>query len=204
MIDLEEIKKITLDIKSYTKCRFVRLTDWKEIFEKMIYEIAYAMSKWSGNTYVGKEKDKELEKVYQSFFESVYSLIIIFDKNKDKTMFLENKFVDSIKYHGKVYRYLGHGDSIDKRKKYYIKPIYNDIYVSWSKNEDNHYLESKLYGKITKLYCDIPNDQYGLDYERFQDFINNSLKEEFYISRGRETEVIFPTIEEYIYDIKYM
>ena len=68
----------------------------------------------------------------------------------------------------------------------------------------NYYLESKLYGKVTKLYCDIPSEQYGLDFEKFQEFINNNYDEGFNISRGNETEVIFPTIEKYIYDIKYM
>lgn len=204
MINLDEIKNITFDIKSYIKYRFIRMTNWEDVFENLMQELAYSFSKWSGNTYVGKENDEELKMVYQDFFENIYLLIDSLEKNKHKIMNIEAKFINSIKYNGKVYRYLGYGDSTDKKRKQYIKPVYNDVYVSWSKNEENQYLESKLYGKITKLYCEIPNEKYGLDLEKFQDFINSSFACEFYISKGTEREVIFPTIEEYIYEIKYV
>ena len=115
---------------------------------------------------------------------------------------LEKEFLKNIKYNGKLYRYLGNGNPINKKK--IIEPIYNDIYVSWSKEEKNSYIESKLYGKMILLYCDTSNKHFGIDLERFQEFYNKTFKESFYISRGNEREVVFPTIKETIYDIKYL
>lgn len=204
MIDLEDIKKITDDINSYIKYRFVRIANWQELFEKLMCEIAFSMSEWSGNTYVGDEKDKKLENVYQAFFESLYMLIDFLHERKDKIMIEEQNFINSIRYSGKIYRYLGYGNCQDKRINSYIKPNFSSIFVSWSKNRESSYLESKLYGRKTRLYCEIPHKHYGLDYECFQEFLHHQYECDYYISRGEEREVVFPTIEEYVYKIEYM
>lgn len=79
----------------------------------------------------------------------------------------------------------------------------NDIFVSWSKNKEISYIESKLYGCMTRLYCNIPPNMVGFDLEGFQEFYNNKFASKIWIARGEEREVVFPTIKEMIYRIEY-
>ena len=101
------------------------------------------------------------------------------------------KFANDTLYHGTIYRYLGHcleNEIYDN----IVEPEYNDIYVSWSKNPTNSYIESKLYGTKTLLTCKIENNYYGIDLEAFC------------VVRGNEAEVVFPTIKETITNIEYI
>lgn len=156
-----------------------------ELFSNNIYQ---TLNFWTGHTYVGKKKQKALQKAFQAFFEALYSFLFTCRK-LDNSML--QKFANESLYHGVLYRYLGHGsadDNIDNK----VEPVYNNIYVSWSKKPQNYYIESKLYGVMTLLTCNIIEPYYGIDLEPFG------------VVRGDEAEVVFPTIKETITDITYI
>lgn len=197
-----DIIEVTKYIKYYINNRFVNESDWLALFEELCYYIVCVLQRWSGNSYVGIEKEETKRNIFQNFFVQLKNLIVYLTINKDEICSLERMFINCIKYNGKLYRYLGHGDFSNKRKK--VKPNYNDIFVSWSKEEENSYIESKLYGKMTRLYCDTSNKYFGIDLESFQEFYNKTFNEQCYISKGNEREVVFPTIEEAIYKIEYL
>ena len=145
---------------------------------------------WTGCTYVGCKKDKIIQKAFQSFFINLYNFLMTC-KTEENILFAPYKeFANRALYQGKIYRYLGHGDD-DKEYETKVAPIYNDIYVSWSKKAENSYLQSKLYGPKTLLTCEITDDYYGIDLDVFG------------VVKGDEAEVVFPTIKELITDIKY-
>ena len=72
------------------------------------------------------------------------------------------------------------------------KSQYNNIYVLWSKQPQNHYIENKLYGTMTLLTCKVDEPYYGIDLEVFG------------VVRGQEAEVVFQTIKETITEIRYI
>ena len=195
-----DILKVTQYMKYYIDNYSIIENERINLFEELCFDIACVLQEWSGNTYVGIKKEKKKKCIFQNFFICLNDLINYLTKNK--ISFLESEFLKYIKYNGKLYRYLGTGNPINQKMN--IKPIYNDIFVSWSKEERNSYIESKLYGKMTLLYCDTSNKYFGIDLEGFQKFYNKTFKDSFYISRGNEREVVFPTIKETIYDIKYL
>lgn len=199
---MEYIRFVTQCIKWYLENRFIINENYEELFKELCELIADVLHEWTGNTYVGINKKEEDILVYQIFFIELRSLINVLTKNNDKLMFLEKEFIMNIKYTGKIYRYLGHGDLKNTKKK--INPIYNGIFVSWSKEKENTYLESKLYGKITRLYGLIPEDNYGIDIEKFQEFYNKHFNKNAYIAKGQEREVVYSTIEKDIYNIEYI
>lgn len=203
MIDLEEITKTTIYIKCYKLKRFTKNFEYLDFFNELLERIASVLYKWSGYTYVGIIKDNITINVFQEFFITLCDLIDFFDNSKAYISKLEKDFIKSIKYTGIIYRVLGYGNSQDKNKNKRIIPYYNTIFVSWSKNENNIYLDTKLYGKKTKIKAYIENNSYGLDLENFQHFINNQFDCYLNISKGNEREVIFPTLKEHITEITY-
>ena len=48
-----------------------------------------------------------------------------------------------------------------------IKEENHNIYVLWSKQPQNHYIENKLYGTMTLLTCKVDEPYYGIDLEVF-------------------------------------
>jgi hypothetical protein len=106
-------------------------------------------------------------------------------------------------YHGTVYRYLGTHDSRNIRKKRRMEPIYNKIYVSWSKSESNSYILSKLYGPATWMRATIQAPYFGIDIHGFELWCQRWYGDSYYITRGDEREVVFPTIQECIDEITY-
>lgn len=174
----------------------------EKLFEELCCYIAKSLSYWTGNTYVGCKKDSKTESIFQKFFENLNYLIKYLGDNEERIMKIEKDFINQIKYKGIVYRYLGHSESIGCKKR--INPKFNNIWVSWSKEKYNPYLETKLYGKKTRLYCDIKSCYYGIDLEEFKEFCHINQLGNYYISRGTEREVVFPTIEKLIYKIEYL
>lgn len=140
---------------------------------------------WTGNTYVGHPKNKKVKKAFQSFFESLMELLL---KMKDSKKDYEKRIANAMLYRGTVYRYLGSAEPAKKA----VAPKYNDIYVSWSKEPENSYLECKLCGTMTWMSCKISAPYYGIDLEAIG------------CSRGDEREVVFPTIKKCITEIKYI
>ena len=114
-------------------------------------------------------------------------MLLLCKKNNNQC---ENAVAESLLYQGKVYRYLRYGAPSGCKKKA-IVPEYDGIYVSWSKEPKNSYIEGKLYGKITWIEAEIKPLYFGIDLENMG------------ISRGKEREVVFPTLENCVKKIKY-
>lgn len=142
---------------------------------------------WTGNTYVGIKKDQTIQKAFQTFFKELMKLLLTL-KNSPSSTQQDKDIADELLYQGEVYRYLGHGDSSKLNENLELQ--YNDLYVSWSKNAQNNYIESKLYGKILWIHGIIQNSYYGINLEAIG------------VSRGTEAEVVFPTIKECIKEVK--
>ena len=165
-----QLKKATIKIRRNQYCQ----TEFSDLLANII-EI---LKTWTGSTYIGVRKSKQLEDAFQMFFLNLLECTLEI-KKKDK-----NHPVCKILYQGYIYRVLG---SNNPKNKEIIKPRYSNVFVSWSKNENiptNNMLE-KLYGPITKLKSKICGEQYGIDLTVFG------------ISKIGEQEIVFPTLKEY-------
>ena len=140
---------------------------------------------WTGSTYVGSPKADPIKMAFQTFFHELMQLLLFM---KDIGLPYEERVANAMLYRGTVYRYLG--------KKYpsaeVVEPCYDGIYVSWSKQDGNSYLLSKLYGPVTKIICEITEPMYGIDLDILE------------CTRGNEQEVVFPTIEQCVAGIQYL
>ena len=121
---------------------------------------------------------------FHSFFEELVQLLLFM---KDSGMLFEERVANAMLYRGNVYRYLGKNYPSDE----VVVPCYDGVYVSWSKQDGNCYLLSKLYGPVTKITCEIAEPLYGIDLDILE------------CTRGNEQEVVFPTFEQCIVDIQY-
>ena len=140
---------------------------------------------WTGSTYVGIPKDEKIKKAFQLFFEELMELLL---DMKDSKMEFEKRVATAMLYRGTVYRYLGHNYLTDE----VVAPVYDNIYVSWNKEEGNAYILSKLHGPVTKMTCIIAEPLYGIDLGILE------------CCKGIECEVVFPTVEECVDEIKYL
>ena len=139
---------------------------------------------WTGKTYIGSPKAEPIKMAFQSFFEELVQLLLFM---KDSGMLFEERVANAMLYRGNVYRYLGKNYPSDE----VVVPCYDGVYVSWSKQDGNCYLLSKLYGPVTKITCEIAEPLYGIDLDILE------------CTRGNEQEVVFPTFEQCIVDIQY-
>lgn len=139
---------------------------------------------WTGSTYVGSPKAEPIKMAFQSFFEELMQLLLVM---KDSGLPFEERVANAMLYRGTVYRYLGKNYPSDE----VVVPCYDGIYVSWSKQDGNSYLLSKLYGPVTKITCEIAEPMYGIDLDILE------------CTRGNEQEVVFPTFEQRIVEIQY-
>lgn len=139
---------------------------------------------WTGSTYVGSPKAEPIKMVFQAFFEEFMQLLLFM---KDSTLPFEKRVANATLYRGTVYRYLGKNYPSDE----VVVPCYDGVYVSWSKQDGNSYLLSKLYGPVTKLTCEIAEPMYGIELDILE------------CTRGNEQEVVFPTFEQCIVDIQH-
>ena len=188
--DCQKIKKITSQLDVAIKdMRKVKPKLSKNDIAILFNNITQVLAKWTGDTYVGCKKDDRLKDAFQIFFDKLYEFLLIY---KDKC-----KLAEQLLYHGQLYRYLGHSSgSKDTDSK--IEPKYNDIWVSWSKNDVRKisYLKSKLYGTKTILICETKYKM-GIDLTGFDKVF------ETHLTRGEEAEVVYPTLEDTIIDIEY-
>ena len=139
---------------------------------------------WTGKTYIGSPKAEPIKMAFQSFFEELVQLLLFM---KDSGMLFEERVANAMLYRGNVYRYLDKNYPSDE----VVVPCYDGVYVSWSKQDGNCYLLSKLYGPVTKITCEIAEPLYGIDLDILE------------CTRGNEQEVVFPTFEQCIVDIQY-
>ena len=181
-----EIVATANKIKTYTVNRLSEQYSEKK-FNDILGEIHQVLGVWTGLTYVGQRKSEKTENAYQLFFCAVMDLLVFIKDNKKRMDSLERYISDICLYRGTIYRYIGSNRAGNKEA---VSPRYNNIFVSWSKNPNNRYLESKLYGPMTWIKCEIKEPYYGIDLDTFE------------ASRGEESEVVFPTIKECIKDIK--
>lgn len=157
---------------------------------------------WTGDTYVGRKKSAEMEMLYQSFFVTIYKFLMFCKENASQLSDLEKDLAEKILYQGIVFRYLGKSDVRNYKRKEIVMPEYNNIYVSWSKTEKNPYIESKLRGPITWLKAEIHKSYYGIDIHGFELWCQEWLGGSSFITRGEEKEVVFPTIEDCMIEVK--
>ena len=177
--DIPEIVKAVDEATNNISVYYDSTDNSANALENIYEDIREVCNFWTGKTYVGDRKDDEIVQVFQNFFETLMKLLL---KMKDSKKNCESKFAKAILYQGKVYRYLGYCSSRNIKKKP-IQPKYNEIYVSWSKEPTNSYIESKLYGKITWLEAEIKPPYFGIDLEKMG------------VSKGNEREVVFPTLK---------
>lgn len=159
-----------------------------EEFSVLLNNVYETLKYWTGHTYIGQRKKKDIQKAYQTFFEALYDFLFLCRELGNPVL---KSFADEALYRGLLYRYLGYG-FVEKNAYKRVEPQYNNIYVSWSKQPKNHYIESKLYGTMTLLTCKVDEPYYGIDLEAFG------------VVRGQEAEVVFPTIKETITEVKYI
>jgi hypothetical protein len=157
----------------------------KNMLSELWEDICDICNFWTGSTYVGSPKSDAIKNAFQLFFEELMQLLLVM-KNSHKAF--EANVANAMLYRGKVYRYLGNGFPTEE----VVTPIYDNIYVSWSTEPTNYYIESKLYGNITWLACEISAPLYGINLDAIG------------CSRANEHEIVFPTIEKCITEIKYI
>lgn len=178
---VKNIELVAKQIESFRKSMQDNVGPISEILDKNIYRV---IDYWTGDTYLGKRKDARLQKAFQSFFDVFYQFLLACKKSSSKEL---RGCAKNALYKGTLYRYLG---SIDYGHGK-IEPEYNSLWVSWSKNKKNYYMEEKLRGVMTHITCHTENPVYGIDLESLG------------ISRGDEAEVVYPMVKENIDDIKY-
>ena len=186
--DIPEIVKAVDEATNNISVYYDSTDNSANALENLYEDIREVCNFWTGKTYVGDRKDDEIAQVFQNFFETLMKLLF---KMKDSEKNYESKFANTLLYQGKVYRYLGYCSSRDIKKKP-IQPKYNEIYVSWSKEPKNGYIESKLYGKMTWIEAEIKPPYFGIDLETIGS------------SRGNEKEVVFPTLKDCVTNKKYI
>ena len=179
------VDKATDNIKNYIKNNN---RNTKESFIQVLSNVEEVCNCWTGKTYVGQNKRQDLKNAYQDFFSNLMKMLLLCKTNKNPC---ENKVAEALLYQGKIYRYLGYGTPFGCKKKA-IAPIYDGIYVSWSKEPKNSYIESKLYGEITWIEAEIKYPYFGIDLEAMESSV------------GNEKEVVFPTLKDCVTNIKYI
>ena len=194
----EKIHSISCQIQSATE-RIIRCDITQDQAVTLLNNILVVLEHWTGSTYIGNTKEKELKKAYQAFFNALYKLVL---KCKEIDNSVLQECADNILYQGQIFRYLGH--SSPHNCNISVDPIYDDIYVSWSKEPKNSYVESKLYGTMTWISAEINEPYYGIDLEGVEKAITLLTNEECSVSKGNEREVVFPTIKECIMEVKYI
>lgn len=157
--------------------------------DTLLKNIIEVLNSWTGNTYVGHPKEKVLKKAFQVFFDGLFEFVL---SCKDCRSITNHKMFEEALYHGTVYRYLGHGTCHNTDISAPVEPTEDKTWVSWSKAPENAYIESKLYGTLTRLTCVIPEDRYGIDLEFFG------------VVRGNEEEVVFPTCLDLITKMEFI
>ena len=194
----QKIHGIACQIRTYTKRVSHGIT--KDQGEPLMKNIAVVLNNWTGATYVGDRKKKQLEKAFQAFFTALYDFIIEC-RNNDCYFNIESS--SKILYRGMVYRYLGHqlGDVPDNS---IVEPIYNDIYVSWSKNQHDINIEKKLRYPMTWMAAEIKEPDYGIDLVGLSKAISELADVKHRMAITDEREVVFPTKSECITEIKYI
>ncbi len=189
-IDIEKINCATKQISEYRK-------SLKKGFNLIIKTIANVLTQWTGKTYVGAPKEKDLQNAFQNFFVEIFALAQDIENSVHSTR-MQMKFLECARYQGDLYRYIGSDSPFEQCKRV----EYNEIYVSWSKAKGNSYVLSKLYNPIYLLSAKLSGEFYGFDIELFDKIYNRHFHKHLMIARGTEREVVFPTVKNAIVKIQ--
>lgn len=182
--NVNNIYRVSNQLQNFCK-KLTRGSIYKDEYNQLYINIQKVLEFWTGGFYVGVQKETRIQKAFQSFFEALEEFLIACSNSVYREL---KDFSEQARYNGKLYRYLGYdASSIPHSDK--IMPRYNNIYVSWSKSPNNAYLQEKLKGTTTLLICDVEPPLSGIDLCAFS------------VSRGKEEEVVFPTIKEAIISI---
>lgn len=200
-VDIDFINDTTSLIRQYVDSRKSMVKFHSKQFNKICEQIYQVFKIWTGQTWVGEKKPEQVSQSFQNFFLALNDLICFIKINEGSASKKERRFAQLLSYHGVVYRYLG---SSNVHNKKVVTPEFNDIYVSWSKEKDNSYLKSKLYGPITCLSAEIFTPDFGIDLEGFEEFYIKIDPKNCGVTRGNEREVVFPTRQDLITDIQYI
>lgn len=203
MINESKVREYVSFVQSYMNKRLHKDFD-EEQFTEICAGINNILLLWTGDTYVGNKKDAVVEQAYQDFFVLLHDFLEFCLENAKLLSEKEASLADFMMFRGTVYRYLGKCDSRNYRKKVVVEPEYNDIYVSWSKSESNAYIESKLYGPRTWMRAEISAPDFGIDIHGFELWCEKWFGDSSFITRGEEKEVVFPTIESSVREMRYI
>lgn len=194
----QKIHGIACQIQTYTKR--IEHGQTQDQGKPLMQNIAVVLDYWTGATYVGDKKKSQLVKAFQAFFKALYEFIIECRRND---RYFNIKKSEEILYRGSIYRYLGHRiDDIPDNS--IIEPIYNDIYVSWSKNQHDINIEKKLRYPMTWMAAEIKEPDYGIDLVGLSKAISELADVKHRMAITDEREVVFPTKSECITGIKYI
>ena len=72
---------------------------------------------WTGDTYIGRKKDRDFELFYQKFFVVIQEFLDFCSVHANELSDMERDFSEKMMYRGIVYRYLGTCDHGNYRKK---------------------------------------------------------------------------------------
>lgn len=191
-IDLSFIRNASNFITEY-KAKRNRFIYRSKNYKLLLHKIHDVLNIWTGYTYIGKKKDQDLSDAFQEFFSSFHDLLVHFKSNTASITKQERNLMDSVMYNGQVYRYIGTSDCLNK---HVVKPEYNNIYVSWSKEKQSDDIEKELYGTVTWIPANIKMPYFGIDLEGFDSIYRKSTHKRHPVSKANEREVVFPTIED--------
>lgn len=182
--NINNIYRVSNQLQNFCK-KMAKGSIYKDECNQLYINIQKVLMFWTGGFYVGVKKEVNIQKAFQSFFMALENFLIACSSSAYREL---KDFSERALYNGKLYRYLGYATA-SKPHLGKIIPSYNNIYVSWSKSQNNAYLLEKLKGAATLLICSVEPPLYGIDLCAFS------------ISRGNEEEVVFPTIKETIISI---
>ena len=146
-MDYNTLQMYTIAVKAYMEQR-KKLVVRDDFFEILCEGIAGFLAYWTDNTYVGNKKTSAETAIFQEFFRSLNSLVTLLKDEKISPTKEERELVNSLVYNGKVYRYLGYSSPT---KKKHIEPIFNDVYVSWSKNKRTYVGVNRAFGSSFRI-----------------------------------------------------
>lgn len=178
------------DVDSAVKCmrRWIEDDKISKKTKRTVWtQIHAVLCFWTSFPSVGVEKSERLKKAYNEFYETLYELLAVMKKSSDEK---ERQFAENALYQGVLYRYLGYGFNAKTESREKVIPVYDGVYVSWSKQPDNEYVLNLLDEPVTLLTCDT-GERFGIDVCAFG------------YESGGEPEVVFPTLKEHIVSVEY-
>ncbi|WP_455533018.1 hypothetical protein [Roseburia inulinivorans] len=129
---------------------------------------------WVDSCSVGHRKNDIKCNAFQAFFVALHKFLL---QCRDSENLLLQALASRALYQGVLYRFLVLPDKVHDVE-------YNDVYVSWSKRDDNVYFSKHIHGYGLWLSCDVRDDYWGIDLSAFD------------IDKNDEQEVVFPMVEE--------